>query len=342
MTNVITRYFDDVAKARAVRHELIHRRRFSQRILRLIEDADGLTQTLTAEGISEETAKAYQKRMKDGGAVMIVWAGHKPLSVAQTTRDVTREKGAVDFGDLEEEVFVRREPSKLSILEDHPHILLRQRDPLNNNRHMADWPIPLISRREPFRMTVFPLHSRMASFPFPLISRRKPYTGSIIERHGRMANYPWPLLSDRKPYTHSIIPPHKRMADFPLPLISRRKPYTGSILRRHQRMANWPFPLLIDGKQGENALMPGGPRMANFPIPLISKREPYTGSAIAKHGRMANFPIPLISKRKPFTGSAIEKHGHMANFPWPLVVKRDGRDGFSFSKLFGWPTVIRK
>lgn len=138
------------------------------------------------------------------------------------------------------------------------------------------------------------------------------------------------------------------LLNFPIRLISRRKPFTGSVVPRHGRMASVPFPLLIDGKTGQNALIPGGPRMANFPIRLISHRKPFTGSIIGRHARMASFPIGLISRRQPFTGSAIPRHGRMANLFLPLTIRRDGvasehgGEGFSFSKLIGARTLVRK
>ncbi len=342
MTNVITRYFDSVPKALSVRKELLHRRRFSAKIVRLYEDADGLADRLTDASVDAKTAKAYEKRMAKGGVVLMVMAGHKPLSVAQTTRDVTAQMGAVDMGGLVEEVSVPdRERPGLSVMTDHRHMLTRARDPYSTNFHMADWPFPLIIRRVPFSDSIFSPHARMANFPIPLLSDRKPFTGSIFGRHARMANFPIPLLSKRKPYTGSIIAPHARMANFPIPLISKRKPSNRSIFPRHMRMANWPFPLLINGKTGTNALMPGGPRMAAFPISLLSDRKPFTGSIFSRHARMANFPISLISKRKPFTGSAFPRHARMADFILPLILKdRPGKKRFSFSKMLGLPTTV--
>jgi len=44
----------------------------------------------------------------------------------------------------------------------------------------------------------------------------------------------------------------------------------------------------------------------------------------------------------------IPRHGRMANFILPLITRRDdvasdqGGEGFSFSKLIGVPTLIRK
>lgn len=347
MTEVITRYFEDAAQARSAKYELIHRQRVSAGIVRLFDDAEGLADRLVEDDVRPKTARAYEKRLASGGAVLLVRAGYKPLGVARITRDVTSEQGASDLGDLEEDVYVKEAPRpRLSILSDHPHMLLRARDPDKTNYHMADWPIPLISRRRPYTGSLLSPHARMAAFPLPLTFRRKPFTGSIFAPHARMADFPIPLINRRKPYTKSIFPRHARMADFPIPLISRRKPYTGTKIGRHTRMANWPFPLLINGKTQTNSLIPGGPRMANFPIPLLSDREPYTGSAIPRHARMANFPIPLISRREPYTKSAFPRHARMADFLLPLVVRRSGtseRDaGFSFSRMLRLPTIIRR
>ncbi len=349
MTTAITRYFESPQEARAAEFELVNRLRLSAKIVHVFDETDGLVDTLTASHVTQDTAKAYATRMTKGGAVMLVLAGSKPLGVDRITREVTSEMGAVDMGDLVQEViFKEAKRPGLSIFQDHRHILLRRKSPNRTTFHMADWPIPLISRRKPSDLTLIPRHGRMANFPIPLISRRKPYTGSIFSRHQRMANFPIPLISKRKPYTGSMIKPHARMANFPIPLISHRKPYTGTVIGRHQRMANWPFPLLINGETGTNSLMPGGPRMANFPMGLLSDREPYDAFAFPRHARMANFPIPLLSDRKPYSGSAIPRHGRMADMILPLIIRRentddeDGKRGFSFSRMLGLRTVIRR
>lgn len=340
MTTIITRYFESAAKARSARGELISFRRLSPKIVDLYETADGLVDALTAQAVEEETAHVYAERMAQGGAVILVRAGYRPLSVGNTTRDVLEDMGAVDLGDLNEDAYVKDEfRPGLSILEDHPLMMSPQRDPNSTQYPMANWPIPLLSRRKPFAESVFPRHARMAAFPLPLTIRTKPFTGSIFGRHARMANFPIGLISQRKPYTGSIFSRHARMANFPIGLISKRVPKNRSIFPRHQRMATWPFPLLINQNSRENALMPGGPRMANFPIRLISKRKPFTGSIVGRHSRMASFPIGLISKRKPYTGSAITPHGRMADFPLPLVVSPKE---FSFSKMLGLPTISRR
>ncbi len=349
MTHIITRYFDSVEQALDVRRELMVEEWFPARIMSLYESADGLTEKLTAQKVAHATAKAYENCLRSGGAVLLVRAGYKPLGVAKITRRVTAEMGAVDMGGVVEEVFIKDElPKYSSVLAGQPLMLTRPKDPYKTNYHMADWPIPLISRRKPFNLSLLPPHGRMASFPFPLISRRQPYTESMIPRHGRMADFPIPLISKRQPKDAFAFPRHARMADFPIPLISRRKPYTGTLIGRHTRMANWPFPHLINGKTGTNSLIPGGPRMANFPIPLISKREPMDASLFPRHARMANFPIPLISKRQPKDQFAFPRHARMADKILPLVIRRSDEDkardskGFSLSRMLGLPTIIRR
>ncbi len=349
MTQIITRYFESAEQAREAQHELVKIHRLSNRIVDVFDNADGLTDALTAHHVSEKTAQAYQDRMANGGAVMLVQAGYKPLGVARIVRDVTAQMGAADLGSLVQEVTIKDAPKLgVSILEGHPHILKVNKDPASTNHHMADWPIPLISRRKPGANSLTTRGFQFTKVFWPLTDRRQPFTASIFPPHARMANFPIPLISRRKPFTGSIIPRHARMANFPIRLISRRKPFTGSLIPRHGRMATVPFPLLINGKQGTNALIPGAPRMANFPIGLLSQRKPFTGSIFSRHARMANFPIGLISKRKPFTGSLIPRHGRMANFILPLIIRKDdlvsqdGKDGFSFSKWLGMPTLIRK
>jgi hypothetical protein len=349
MTKIITRYFEDIDVGRAVKRELTFAQNFSPRILRLFETTEGMVDSLTSQGVEAATAEAYAKRLATGGAVLLVRAGFKPLCVAQTTREITATMGAVDMGGLVEEVVVKddRRPS-ISVLTDHRHMMTRPLDSTNQSTYMANWPIPLISRRKPFSGFVFEPHARMANWPISLISRRKPSDNFAFPRHARMANFILPLLSKRKPKDNFAFPRHARMANFPLPLISKRKPYTGSLIGRHTRMANWPFPHLINGRRGTNSLMPNGPRMANFPIPLLSDRKPSDSFAFPRHARMANFPIGLISKRKPSDKFAFPRHARMADFPIPLVIsrtERTGTDGPEFAErrgYFGFPTVIRR
>jgi len=152
-------------------------------------------------------------------------AGYQPLSVPNTRREVMAEMGGADMGSLTEEVYVKDllRPM-LSILADHPLMLSRPSDPTSSSFPMADWPIPLISRRNP-------------------------YTGSLIGRHGRMANLPFPLLVDGTRGTNSLLPHGPTMANFPISLPSRCKPFAGSIFGRHARMANFPWPLLMSDSE---------------------------------------------------------------------------------------------
>lgn len=349
MTNVITRYFESAERAHKVRHELVNRRRLSGKIVHLYENSENLATVLAAANVTPQTAQAYQDRVANGGAVLMVLAGYKPLCVAKTTRQVTADMGAMTLDGLVEEVVVKDPPrTSLSVLQGQPLMLTRQKDSYATNVHMADWPIPLISRRKPPVGTIIPPHTSMTDFFAPLTIRREPFSGSIFGPHARMADFLLPLISKRKPFTGSIFPRHARMARFPIPLISRRQPFTGTIIGRHTRMANWPFPHLINGKTGTNSLMPGGPRMAAFPISLLSKRKPSDKSIFPRHTRMANFPISLISRRKPYTGSAFPRHARMADVILPLVIKQTdkepmyGSKSFSLSRMLGLPTLIRR
>lgn len=344
MTTLISRLYADADAAHAVRDTLLHKR-FSSYDVRVISKS-GRTKTalkdkLSSEYLAPSTAKVYTDKIANGAAAIVVRATYEPLNAARIAREVLRNAGPLDLGEVEEERFVKNIPDHApNVLKGHPLLLTRKKDPNRTNFYMADWPIPLISRRKPSHAMMIPRHGRMANFILPLLSDRKPSDKFAFPRHARMASFPIPLISRRRPFTGSLFAPHARMANFPLPLISRRKPYTGSLIGRHQRMANWPFPLLINGKTGTNALMPGAPRMANFPIPLLSDRKPVDKFAFPRHARMANFLMPLLSRRKPFTGSIIAPHARMAGFPFPLLSKRGHR--FSFSRLLGLPTLTKR
>ena len=348
MTTNITRFFDSAETAREARRELYHLRRLSARIMDIHDDPATLASALAADQVAPATIEAYAARMAaGGGAVLLVRAGFKPLNVANITRETAARMGAVDFGDLEQEVVVPDTHNPLlSVLRDQPLMLSRPRLPDSTRFHMADWPWPLVVRRDRAPDTVMAGNPTMTGGLYPLTMEYKPFTDSIFPRHARMANFPIPLLSRRKPFTGSIFGRHARMANFPIPLLSRRQPRNPSVFPRHGRMANWPFPLLINDKQGGNALMPGGPRMANWPMRLLSGRKPYTGSIFGRHARMANFPIPLISRRQPSTASIFPRHARMADMILPLIIRRGettGRhEGFSLSRLLGLSTIIRR
>ncbi|GEM_PF-552188 len=345
MTKIITRCYDSAEQARLVRHELIEMQKFSPRLVELHDSAEDLVATLTEDHVQKATAKAYEKHVARGGAVVLVRAGYRPLGVAQTTRDVAEAMHAIDMGDLVEEVYLKEGPDPLAgkILLDHPRLLTRDRVPGSTTYHMADWPIPLISRRKPIRESIVPPHAHMANWPIPLISRRKPADNFAFPRHARMAAFPIPLISHRRPADRFAFPRHARMANWPIPLLSDRKPYTGTWIGRHTRMANWPFPLLINWKTGTNAIIPGSPHMANFPIPLLSDRKPVDTFAFPRHARMADFPIPLISRRKPIDRYAFPRHAHMADMILPLVLKTSERaKRWSFSRMLGLPTLTSR
>ena len=273
MTKIITRYFESASAARAARFELIYRRNVSPRIVGLYSEADGLAAKLTAARVDGATAQVYQTRMANGGAVLLVKAGYKPLGVAKTTRMVAAEMGAVDMDGLNEEVVVDYERRPLlSVLTDHPHMLTRDRDPESDNFHMANWPIPLISRRKPFTATMFPRHARMADKPVDLLLPHdvrygdKPI-GLLVPGHKYMAKFPFDhlvpghMFMAKFPFAH-IVPGHKFMAKFPF----------AHIVPGHKYMAKFPFAHIV----------PGHKHMAKFPF----------GHIVPGHKYMANWILP--------------------------------------------------
>src|SRR6056297_1374308 len=325
--------------------------RFSPRIVDLFDKTDGLVDALTAADVEAATAQEYEEHVKKGGAVIVVKAGYRPLGVAQITRDVAKEMGAVDMGDLVEEVYVKDAPERFAntILLDHPKLLTRNRAPGSTTYHMANWPIPLISRRKPAIETTIMQNTYMADKPI----------GHLVPHEKRYGRFPFGLLVPRQrfmakfPFGH-IVPGHKFMAKFPFGHIvpghkfMAKFPF-GHLVPRGMRMANWPFPLLINGKPGTNSLVPGQKYMARFPFDhLIPGHKlqagfPF-GHIVPGHKHQANFPIPLISKRKPADPYAFPRHAHMADFILPLVTKSTARQPdsdkrFSFSRMLGLPTL---
>ena len=350
MTRLITRYFERADAAHDAARHLVFEARLSQRIVQVLEGAERAASEMDRAGVLPETISAYKEKLATGGAVLVVKAGYKPLCVAKIARTVLAEMGAADMGELTEEVKVKDQARPLlSIFPDHPTFLQIPKDPSPSNARMANFPLPLISRRKPYAASLIRPHAHMANFPIPLISSRTPYDDTIFDsKHVRMADFGLPLLSARKPRDRFVFPRHARMARFPLPLLSRRIPFAASWIGRHARMANWPFPHLMTRSLGDNTLMPGGPRMANFPIRLISRRRPITASIFSRHARMARFPIPLISRRTPKDRFAFPRHARMGDKFLPLIIghaafeEGSERETYSLSKAFGLPLLTRR
>ena len=239
MTTVITRYFENAAKATMVTEELVYRQRLSRSIIDSYTSADGLKGLVASGRMAQETADAYAARLANGGVVMLVMAGFRPLGVAKTTRTVMADMGAVDMGDVVEEQTVKGDVNpKNSVISGTSLMLTRQLDSRRTNFPMADWPIPLISRRKPFARALFDKHARMADFPIRLLSKRKPYSDMIyVNRHQRMATFPIGLLVPGQkymakfPFAH-IVPGHKHYAEWPI----------DHLVPDHKYMANWIWP----------------------------------------------------------------------------------------------------
>ena len=164
MTQVITRYFASADRARMAKKDLVFINDVSPRIIDLYEDADTAAAHLLKDGVDPATIAAYKDELASGGAVVLVRAGFRPLGVAQTAREVLGALGPVDMGDLVEEVRIKDPAKPPSVYTDHRLVMTRMREPGQTSYYMANWPIPLISRR-------------------------KPYTGSLLQdQHGRMSS----------------------------------------------------------------------------------------------------------------------------------------------------------
>ena len=300
-----------------------------------------------SEQIDQEAAEKAAKKLAKGGTVMMVEAGYKPLGVARIAREVTAAFGAADMGKAVEEVDVKDSAARaqLSVITDHPLILSKFRDPNDTNYHMANWPLPLISRRKPFRETVVPPHGRMASWPIGLTLPGKVRFGKfpfdlLVPGHKFMANFPFGhLIPGHKhqagfPIGH-LIPGHKFQAKFPFGHLfpghkfQAKFPF-GHLVPGGRRMANWPFPLLINGKQGANALVPGHKYMAKFPFAHLIPGHKYQakfpfGHIVPGHRYQARFPfghiVPghKIMAKFPF-GHIVPGHKYQAKFPFGHIV----------------------
>lgn len=332
MTTVISRYFEDTANARDAKRELVYRRGVSLRILSLITSSEDVSTTLGNTGIPDATQTRYAELLSsNGGAVLLVRAGYKPLGVAKTTRTVAAAFGASEQSGVIEEVYVKDElPSSRSVLLDHPHFLSRPIDAESNTFHMANWPIPLINRRKPFTGSLFPRHARMADRPIGLLLSGDTRYGRfpfdfLVPGHKHMAKFPFAhLIPGNKhmagfPIGH-LVPGHRFMAKFPFAhLVPGHKfmakfPF-GHLVPGHARMANWPFPLLINGKRGTNSLVPGQRYMAKFPFAHLVPGHKYMAKfpfshIVPGHKFMAKFPISHL----------IPGHKHMAKFPFAHIV----------------------
>lgn len=346
MTTIITRYFENADHAEHAKRELVYGQRVSPSIIRIYDSADGLAETLKQAHVAEDAAKEYEKRMGKGGAVVAVRAGYKPLGVAKITREVLSAKGAADLGDFQEETFYKDERKRsLKILHEHPYMLTRRRQQSGDTYHMADFPIPLISRRKPYNDMVISRHGRMADKPIGLLLPGSKRYGRfpfdfLIPGHKFMAKFPFGhIVPGHKfmakfPFAH-IVPGHKFMAKFPFGHIvpghkfMAKFPF-GHIVPGHNRMANWPFPLLINGKQHTNSLVPGHKFMAKFPIDHLVPGHKFMAKfpfahIVPGHKFMAKFPFAHIVPGHKFMAKfpfahIVPGHKHMAKFPFDHIV----------------------
>ena len=364
MAKIITRFFDSTETANLTRHELVNTHKVPPLIIKMTDSAKALDDMLGDAPVEEATIKEYKKRLGKGGVVMMVRAGYRPLGVARIVREVTTDMGAVDLPDLREEVFQKDELRNTSdsILPSHPRILTGVRRPGSNTYHMANWPIPLLSKRKPADVSIFPKHARMASWPIKHLAPEKVRYGRfpfdlLAPDKVRFGRFPFGLLApDRVRYGKfpiGLLAPHRvRYGRFPIGLLAPHRirygrfPF-GLLVPNHNRMANWPFPLLIDGKQGTNSLVPGHKYMAKFPFAHIVPGHKYMAKfpfahIVPGHKYMARFPFGHIVPGHKFMAKfpfahLVPGHKYMAKFPFAHIVP-----GHKYMANFIFPHTEKK
>jgi hypothetical protein len=133
----------------------------------LYDKADGLSDALASAHVQTATAKEYEKRVKKGGAVVLVRAGLPPAWRGPDHPRRGRRMGAVDMGEPCRGGLCQR--GARAVLELAPArsspLLTRNRVPGSTTYHMANWPIPLISRRKPMTESIIEPHAYMADKP---------------------------------------------------------------------------------------------------------------------------------------------------------------------------------
>lgn len=207
MATVISRFLEDEARAKKLERTLANAR-FPRGDVKVLtkedkETAKALTARMTKLGIEEDTAKAYAKKLSDGGAVLCIRAGYKPLTAKTIALDILDKAGIEEMGGVDEAVWVRDTPSKSqSILADHPLFFTRVPDPSNRKGPVSTAVgLRLISRRKPGKRSVMSSGRRMSRFfwPGPLLSSRR-MTRSTLSKQGPISNrFDWaPLLSKKK------------------------------------------------------------------------------------------------------------------------------------------------
>ena len=317
MPIAITRFFDDPAEANAASRELVQDKKLPRDIVRAFKSADGMVTALTNAGVDPGTAGAYDQRMAQGGAVLLVVADYTPLGVARITRETLAGYNTADMGSHPEEAAAKyARAATLSVLPNSPRMLTRLRDPSDTTYHMANWPIPLITKgRGPRPTPLVSSDDHMASWPI----------GLSLPRNIRFGKFPFGLLVPghkfmaKFPFAH-LIPGHKFQAKFPF----------GHLVPGHRRMANWPFPLLINDTSHSNSLIPGHKYQAKFPFAHLIPGHKYQakfpfGHIVPRHRFMAKFPFAHI----------VPGHRFMAKFPFGHIVP-----GHKFQAKFPFAHIV--
>ena len=171
MPIAITRFFDEPEELASASRELVYQKKLPRNIVRAYQSSEGMVASLTTAGVAPQTAEAYDERMAQGGAVLLVVADYTPLGVARITRETLAKYGTADLGNIPEEATIKFAPrQRTSVLSGGPMMLTRMRDPSSTNYYMANWPIPHLTKSGGVRpIPLVSSNDRMASWPIGLL-----------------------------------------------------------------------------------------------------------------------------------------------------------------------------
>lgn len=208
MTTVITRLYADETKALAVakrlRWEGFPRSAVQVVTTRTGEDQGTLAARMERVLVPAEAAPVYAGRVAGGNALLIVRATYKPLGAARIAREALERTGAIDVGDVPDDVYVKDPPDHApSIMKDHPRFFTL---PFEDDDDFRAGPVtPAFG----FRLLSPPRERRSAIsggrymsrffWPMPLLTRNRRANSAISGgRQMSRAFWPMPLLSTRR------------------------------------------------------------------------------------------------------------------------------------------------
>ncbi len=209
MTTIFTRLYASQDIAAGVRDRL-YRAGFPRHMMRIVTchangEPHGLMSRIRKARVPAREASVYAARVAEGGALLIVTAGYKPLGAVRIGREALRGTGALPCNVEAEEFKVAKLPDHApSVLKDHPRFLTAPPDPDHPGGPLSDQlGFSMVSSTR--RMNSALKGGRLI-FPFPALTRGR-NARSAIKGGGHYSRVFWPMkLVTRKPRRRSVIP----------------------------------------------------------------------------------------------------------------------------------------